>query len=151
MICLPSCANRRARNSNLKCEHDYDVCEECDPCHCPEEGRLAVSGGRQFTNRDLLYATLDEVHRSRPVTVLIHGGAQGADTLAASWASDNGIPVVPLEPDYDFHGPSAPRERNTEIVELADELVAFPVKSSKGTWDAVRKARKKGIPVQVIR
>jgi|SRR5680860_715771 len=45
-------------------------------------------------------------------------------------------------------------QRNSDIIVVSDELVAFRVKSEKskgrGTLDAVRKARKKGIPVQLF-
>ncbi len=39
--------------------------------------------------------------------------------------------------------------RNSAIVELSDELMAFQVNNSRGTEDTVLKARKKGIPVSV--
>lgn len=37
--------------------------------------------------------------------------------------------------------------RNTDIVEASDELIAFQVNASKGTQDAIDKARERGIPV----
>ena len=39
--------------------------------------------------------------------------------------------------------------RNSLIVELADELMAFQVNKSAGTQDTIDKARLKGIPVSV--
>lgn len=41
-------------------------------------------------------------------------------------------------------------ERNSEIINVADELIAFHVNESLGTKDAIDKARKKGIPVKVF-
>lgn len=41
-------------------------------------------------------------------------------------------------------------ERNSDVVEAADELVAFHVNKSLGTEDTVDKALKKGIPVKVF-
>lgn len=45
-------------------------------------------------------------------------------------------------------------ERNTRIVETANELVAFPVKTkisnSPGTRDAIEKAKSLGIPVKIF-
>ncbi len=45
-------------------------------------------------------------------------------------------------------------ERNSRIVEISDELIAFRVKTEAsegmGTADAVEKARKRGIPVKVF-
>lgn len=40
--------------------------------------------------------------------------------------------------------------RNTQIIELADELVAFHVNGTKGTQDAIKKAGQKKIPVKVF-
>lgn len=39
-------------------------------------------------------------------------------------------------------------ERNTEIVEAADELIAFHINKSQGTQDAINKAEKKRIPIR---
>ncbi|MGB2762338.1 MAG: hypothetical protein WBC21_02215, partial [Minisyncoccales bacterium] len=41
-------------------------------------------------------------------------------------------------------------ERNSAIVEVADELIAFHVNESMGTKDTINKAHKKGIPVKVF-
>lgn len=42
------------------------------------------------------------------------------------------------------------RERNSAVIEAADELVAFHVNESAGTKDTIDKARGKGIPVKVF-
>lgn len=41
-------------------------------------------------------------------------------------------------------------ERNTQIVNHSDELIAFHVNESKGTQDTIDKANKKGIPVKIF-
>jgi hypothetical protein len=40
--------------------------------------------------------------------------------------------------------------RNQDVVDVADELLAFQVNASGGTQDTVDKARLKGIPVLVF-
>jgi predicted Rossmann fold nucleotide-binding protein DprA/Smf involved in DNA uptake len=40
--------------------------------------------------------------------------------------------------------------RNQDVVDAADELLAFQVNASRGTQDTVDKARQKGIPVEVF-
>lgn len=42
-------------------------------------------------------------------------------------------------------------ERNTEIVNHSDKLIAFHVNESKGTQDTIDKANKKGIPVKIFK
>ena len=39
--------------------------------------------------------------------------------------------------------------RNSEVVEVADELVAFWVNESEGVGDTIQKARAKGIPIDI--
>ncbi len=41
-------------------------------------------------------------------------------------------------------------ERNSAVIEAADELIAFHVNKSLGTKDAIEKAHKKGIPVKTF-
>jgi len=41
-------------------------------------------------------------------------------------------------------------ERNSVVIEAADELIAFYVNKSLGTKDAIEKAHKKGIPVKTF-
>ncbi len=53
----------------------------------PTQTRLLVTGGRDFADRDLLYATLDRLHAEHNIIVVIHGDAKGADRLAGEWAS----------------------------------------------------------------
>ena len=40
--------------------------------------------------------------------------------------------------------------RNQDVVDMADELLAFQVNASRGTQDTVDRARKKGIPIVVF-
>lgn len=42
-------------------------------------------------------------------------------------------------------------ERNTQIVNHSNELIAFHVNESKGTQDTINKAQKKGIPVKIFK
>ena len=40
--------------------------------------------------------------------------------------------------------------RNQQIVDESDWLIAFPTKESKGTYDTIKKADKKGIIINII-
>jgi len=108
--------------------------------------RVLITGGRNFDNRELLETTLDAVHASVPLSILIHGAANGADTLAGEWASRKGIEVVACLADWKRYGRAAGPIRNRAMLELApDLLVAFP--GGKGTDDMISAAEKKGIPI----
>jgi len=69
---------------------------------------------------------------------LITGGAAGVDSVAASCCGHQ--PIIHL-PDYKKHGATAPLVRNTKIILEAFEVHAWPSSWSKGTLDAIRKAR----------
>lgn len=84
--------------------------------------------------------------------VVVSGGAIGVDRAAAQAARARGLTVVEHLPDYmTYSREKAPLERNTVLVADCTELAAFPSRRSSGTWDAVRKAQKQGIPVTVHR
>jgi len=61
------------------------------PIRFPDGFRLLVCGGRDYADRSHVWATLDRVHRKRPLGLVIHGASRGADTLAADWALERSI------------------------------------------------------------
>ena len=62
---------------------------------------VAVTGGRDYANQARVDEGLDTVHGMTPITLLIHGAASGADTLAADWAERHGIPVKAFPARWD--------------------------------------------------
>ena len=77
-------------------------------------------------------------------SVVVSGGAQGVDSVAAAAARKRGLDVKEHLPDYAAHGRKmAPIVRNILIVDDSDEVTAFPAPWSTGTWHAVNAAREK--------
>ncbi len=112
--------------------------------------RLLVCGGRDFTNFEGLNEELTWLAGLHPITVIIHGGAQGADKLAGEWARLARIPVEIYPADWDKHGRAAGPLRNKRmIIEGKPELVlAFP--GGRGTANMVQQAREAGIVVKEV-
>lgn len=109
--------------------------------------RVLVTGGRNFADADLLETTLNAVHESEEISVLIHGAANGADTLAGEWAARHDIRVVACPAEWKRYGRGAGPVRNREMLALSpDLLVAFP--GGRGTADMISAAEKKGIPIR---
>jgi len=108
--------------------------------------RIAVIGSRTFTDYDLLKKALDE----HPPFILVSGGAKGADTLAEQYANERFYETIIHLPDKQKYGRGAYHRRNQLIVDDADEMVAF-IGESKGTSHSLELARKKGIPVTIIK
>jgi hypothetical protein len=89
--------------------------------------RFLVTGGRDFKDRDFLFATLDDLHSEHGFTLLIHGDAKGADRLAGEWAEERGVPILACPPDWRRYSRGAGPKRNRQMLAEKPELVvAFP-------------------------
>lgn len=120
--------------------------------------RVLVTGGRDFTDRNLVWRTLDGLARERfghddqaYKLCVIHGACPtGADHHAHLWAENVWAGILAYPADWKAHGRVAGPLRNARmIVEGRPHLViAFP--GGQGTADMVRKARAACIPVREI-
>lgn len=110
--------------------------------------KLAISGWRGMSLKGEHLLVFQEAMEDLIVTqnkipsLVITGGAKGADALGEAWAKQHGIPLLVLTPEYKKHGKAAPLLRNTDIVKACTHLLAFPHSSGSGTQDAIRKAMK---------
>ena len=100
--------------------------------------KVAVIGSRGFNNYELLKDTLSKIN----ITLLVSGGAMGADTLGEQYAKENDIETKIFLPDWEKHGRSAGMLRNTDIINESEVVIAFWDGSSKGTLDSINKAKK---------
>jgi hypothetical protein len=100
--------------------------------------KVAVIGSRTFDNYEEVKRTLSAID----ITLLVSGGAKGADTLGEQYAKENNIPTKIFLPDWEKHGKAAGFIRNTDIINEAELVVAFWDNYSKGTLDALTKAEK---------
>jgi hypothetical protein len=110
--------------------------------------RVCVTGGRDFALASILNKVLDELHKVHKFTLLIHGAARGADTLADEWAKARGIERQPFPADWMGDGPKlAGPIRNSRMIAVGKPqlVVAFP--GASGTHDCVSKAVRAGIDV----
>ncbi len=121
--------------------------------------RILVCGGRNFDDSTLVFATLDALFPSTDDietwlppsdTVIIHGGARGADLLGDSWAVTNWVRIEEYRADWEKYGKSAGYIRNKQmLVEGKPDLViAFP--GGKGTAMMVKIAKDAGIEVKEV-
>ena len=85
--------------------------------------KLAVIGSRGLTVHDL------ENYLPKEVTEIVSGGAKGIDACARAYAKANGIKLTEFLPEYEKYGRSAPLKRNIQIIDYADEVLAF--------WDGI--------------
>lgn len=108
---------------------------------------VAIVGSRRWKDYDAfceVMPALGEYDR------IVSGGAPGVDTLVKLLAGALGKKFEEFPPDAGKPFAVAAHERNQRIVDVADAMIAFPGPRSSGTWDAVRRAKKRGIPVQEL-
>ena len=109
--------------------------------------RAVVCGGRDFLDQELVDRTLDGLG----ITVLIEGGAHGADRLASAWAFRNRVPCARYKADWVTCGKRAGPIRNQQMLTEGKPgvVVAFP--GGRGTADMVRRARLAGVHVVEVK
>ena len=109
--------------------------------------KVLVCGGRDFADWKSLQRTLEGLHSSRPISLLISGGASGADDLAARWGHFAKLPVCVFPANWKHLGKSAGPTRNRQMLDLGkpDLVVAFD--GGFGTAHMVRIAKEAGVEV----
>ncbi len=131
---------------------------------------ILVCGGRDYGSavlkeRTRLFQVLDEIHAEKPVDLIVHGAATGADRLARRWCEVRGVKEKPYPADWeDLDHPNAiikehanGREYNAAAGWIRNQLmldshpeielvVAFP--GGRGTNDMTTRAGKAGITIQ---
>ena len=109
--------------------------------------RLALIGSRD-------YPALDRVRRfvlDLPAgTVVVSGGARGVDSVAEEAARAAGLEVVVLRADWKRLGRGAGLARNHDVVDTAEEVVAWWDGESRGTLHTLRTAVVAGKRVRVF-
>lgn len=82
---------------------------------------------------------------------VMHGGARGADSIAAQLAVDLGMVVVAYPADWDRYGEKAGRIRNQRMLQEGkpDLVLAFyDGRKTPGTTHMVALSRNAGIPTR---
>ncbi len=90
--------------------------------------KLAIIGSRNCPEIDI-EPYLKELNPN----VIISGGAKVVDTYAKEYANSKGIKFVEFLPNYGRFKQGAPKERNKQIVDECDCVLAFWDGKSHGT------------------
>ena len=99
--------------------------------------KLAIVGSRSFSDYELLK---ESVLRSFPnVSLIVSGGAKGADKLGEKLADELGLKTEIYLPDWARYGKGAGLVRNELIIKNSEGVIAF--------WDGLSKGTKKSIEI----
>lgn len=113
--------------------------------------RLIICGDQKWTDRKLIE---EQITLLKPGTVIMHGNAKGADTIAGELANNRHLKVFPFPALWGLHGKSAEAKRNQRMLDEGEptNIHAYHdnLKDSKGTKDMVEKALNVELPVTLF-
>lgn len=109
--------------------------------------RVIVCGGRDFKNYEVGFSVLDQIDQEHAyISMIVHGNASGADTIASAWVHCNKRQEWPFPAEWSKYGKSAGPRRNKQMLGSGATLViAFP--GGKGTRNMVKQALAAGLQV----
>lgn len=123
---------------------------------------VVVTGSRSITERDKIFAKLDELLNPEEVHTLIEGEAIGVDLICRDWAIENRVDVtgMPIPSGYyEKYGNGMGNKRNQDMLDKALQIASqgnftiFPIAlwdgSSTGTADMIGRFKKAGLPVDI--
>jgi predicted Rossmann fold nucleotide-binding protein DprA/Smf involved in DNA uptake len=105
-----------------------------------EEKRVAIIGSREFKNKSYLDEKMSKLQEEYEITIIVSGGAKGADTMGVQWANRNKIATKVFLPNFKKHK-RAYHYRNRQIVHDTDIIIALWNGSSTGTKYTIDYAR----------
>jgi hypothetical protein len=108
---------------------------------------VLVCGGRWYSGRGL-WQKLDEFHNGTlgPITLVVEGGARGADKIGMEWAAAAGIACITYAADWSL-GPKAGPLRNQRMLDDGRPDMVVAARGGVGTADMMARARLGGVPV----
>jgi hypothetical protein len=118
------------------------------------EGRKIIVAGGKCDDVGRVYAVLDKTLQKlqgrREKMVLLHGGAKGAELIAAAWAQSRGVPQIVFKPDWKRHDKAAPFKRNDAMLATAPAGLVMINKEGGIHEQLLRGAKKMGIAVKEL-
>lgn len=109
--------------------------------------RTIIAGSRDCTDPDQLLAALAKCGWTP--SMIISGAARGADRLGEIWAAENNISCERFPADWDHYGKTAGYQRNEQMANNAEALIALWDGKSRGTRHMIDIARQKGLRIYV--
>jgi hypothetical protein len=116
--------------------------------------RVLVCGAMYFTDYEKLHDELVKIFHQREIhnPIIISGMAKGADTLAVKFAEQYSYECLKFPADWAKYGKGAGPVRNQQMLDEGspDLIVAFPMQSSVGTRDMIKRGMMEDVEVIVI-
>jgi hypothetical protein len=124
--------------------------------------KTIIAGGRDYQFTAMDETALDRIHADTPISIVICGGASGADECGKQWAISRGIPHEVIDAPWDDVADKPPHEigwhpsgkpywkqagpfRNDLMAQKADALIIFP--GGRGTRSMLSIAKRYDLTV----
>ena len=116
----------------------------------PEGPLVAVSGGQEWHDHEVIWDRLDDIKARVPEMVLITTAQRkGVDAAATAWAAARGVKTVQFVPDRSL-GNRAAFVRNDKMVGLKP-VEAIVCEGSGIQANLAQKLRQSGVPLHILR
>lgn len=117
----------------------------------PDAGKamkIGIVGSRSFDDRAKGFCAIAWILHKRGISMslMVSGGAAGADRIGEEYADANGIPKLVYPADWKRYGRQAGFIRNGYIIRDSDIIIALWDMKSHGTKDDLTKAADYGKP-----
>lgn len=93
---------------------------EYNPVFLTSRPVVCICGSRSITA-----LSISRYIRSSSPGKIVSGGANGVDLVAEKWAKNHNIDFVAYLPNYKLFGKKAPLERDKDMVDFSDVVIAF--------------------------
>lgn len=113
--------------------------------------KLAIVGSRTFNDYEIMCSVLNKIRieHNYIYTLIVSGGASGADTLGYKYSLENSIKSRIFQADWKRDGKSAGFKRNTYIIDACDICICFWDGESHGTKHDIELCKEKGKPCYI--
>jgi len=128
---------------NITQEQRNEVAES----EIPSRIRVLICGDREWENAKPIKEFIENLPKS---TIIIHGAAKGADTIAGRVATSLGMEVKVFPADWSIGKRAGPIRNTQMLVEGKPDAVVYfhnNLEGSKGTKNMVEQAEKAGVKV----
>ena len=113
--------------------------------------KVIISGSRNFDDYELLKRETKAFLEGLDEAEVVSGMAAGADMLGIKYAKEMNYDIKKFPANWDLHGNSAGVKRNYQMACYANALICFWDGKSKGTYNMIQVAIKRGLTVKVIK
>lgn len=114
--------------------------------------KTVIAGSRHFQDYNFLCKSIAELKFTKDIgkiTEVVSGGCYGTDRLGETYARNLNLPLKVFPADWTLGRKDGP-VRNIEMMNYADQLIAFWDGRSKGTEHIIKYCRKLGKTCRVI-